>query len=335
MESHRRKKKKRGTDVFCEFNVFMKSEGFWYLSYHPNPDPCQATMTSTMKRALPVFLLLQAMLQVSAQKLDFQESLNGFMLGQYRDAARTSYKEPLIVDVHEDGVEYEIYLLKPDTSLYMIFEYAPQSRDLIWSIQVFGKGYDPDFMGLTLGMSESEVTEIMGRNPDFTKSAGQYGKQIAYDSCNYSFEINPSGELSSIKLIDESYLYFTGSTDEQPPRFSEIKSLLNAEENAEIAEILAPDLEVYVGDTVYYFKSSFQAEMATDYSGIFELIRQYASELEEIVEGNQEAYEQNIRLSVGSNPMHVIKFTDSYRIRELVFKYQYDRYMLWEIALKE
>jgi hypothetical protein len=80
--------------------------------------------------------------------------LNGFRLGQFREAPKNQLKTILQQDKFEDGFEYEIYPVEKDTSVYMIFEYANFDSHTIWSIQLTGnkKGFDCSFKDLKLGM---------------------------------------------------------------------------------------------------------------------------------------------------------------------------------------
>ena len=48
---------------------------------------------------------------------------------------------------------------------------------------------------------------------------------------------------------------------------------------------------------------------------------------------NTLAYEENVRLILGQDPMHVAKFTLNKKYSEIVFKWMFGRYMIWEIKL--
>ena len=38
----------------------------------------------------------------------------------------------------DDGFEFELFLIKPDSTAYMVFEYANWDKNIIWSIQLYG-----------------------------------------------------------------------------------------------------------------------------------------------------------------------------------------------------
>ena len=74
-----------------------------------------------MKKLLLIFMIIAPLWNAMCQ-IDFQTRLGGFMLGQLRECPKNQFGEPLVSEKFDDGFEYEIFLLRPDTSLYMIFE---------------------------------------------------------------------------------------------------------------------------------------------------------------------------------------------------------------------
>jgi hypothetical protein len=279
-----------------------------------------------------IAIALLAFYHISYSQIDFQENLNGFKLGQFKDSPKNHYGNPIVSDKFDDGFEYEIFNLRPDTSLYMIFEYSPDDLNIIWSIQIYGNDHDPNFKGLKLGMPKSEVQEIIG-NPINIIDVGEYGEKWEYDSSNYSFEINTSGILASIKITDESYKYFTEIDITKMVSLEKLQTILKSKDRTQLSKILAPDIELYIDDSLYYFNKSFEEEMLNDESSIFSLIFKYSNDLLNISVGDTLEYEENMRLMMGVNPMSVIKFNDNHKIREIVYKYQFGRYVIWEMPI--
>ena len=135
-----------------------------------------------MKKTL-ILLLIVLSSQLYGQKL--YSLLNGFKLGQYREAPKNEFGMPFQSGRYEDGFEYEIYLLKPDSSLYMIFEYAAGKTDLIWSIQMTANIEksamtltDAGFQSAKLGMKKSAMERILGKASS-TEDMGQYVQKWA------------------------------------------------------------------------------------------------------------------------------------------------------------
>ena len=141
------------------------------------------------RKIITAFLLLLMLSKVNGQTK--VTDLYGFRLGQYRETASNEFGKPFLQDKFEDGFEYEVFLVKPDTSLYMVFEYAVEQTDIIWSIQISGKNTTTDigFKGLRLGADKKQVEQILGK-PENKEDAGVYGKRWDYEKTNYSIEIS-------------------------------------------------------------------------------------------------------------------------------------------------
>jgi hypothetical protein len=78
-----------------------------------------------------LFTLLIIGLTLQTQAQQFYTNLYGFKLGQYREAAKNQLGKPFLSAKYDDGFEYEVFLLKPDTSLYIAFEYAAGKTNII------------------------------------------------------------------------------------------------------------------------------------------------------------------------------------------------------------
>jgi hypothetical protein len=78
---------------------------------------------------------------------DIITELNGFKLRQFKGVVKSEYKEPFQVNNFDDGFVAEIYLIKPDSLAYIIFEYPNWNKEIIFSIQIFGafKEIEPKF----------------------------------------------------------------------------------------------------------------------------------------------------------------------------------------------
>lgn len=282
-----------------------------------------------MKNISTIFLLLSLTLfKVSGQTAIMH--LNGFKIGQYRETARNEFGKPIQNGKYEDGFEYEVFIIKPDTSLYMVFEYAAGHTDVIWSIQVSGSNITAnlDFKGLKLGFDEKEVQRVLGK-PDKKDDVGDYGERWSYDKTNYTVEISKSGKLSSVKITDN---YSSDKPDlSKLPKFDNVVKLLNSKNNADIASILAPGIEIYYKKQTMFFGKSLKTEIETDYSKIFQTIREISNGLDKINISDVNSYEENMRLSFGQNSKHVVKIKTGHTIKEIVFEYINKQYLIWEI----
>jgi hypothetical protein len=284
-----------------------------------------------MKR---VFLILLITIPLFCNAQDFITELNGFSLGQFREVPKNEFKKAFQSDKFEDGFEYEAFFINPDSTVYMIFEYTANDLNIIWSIQVTGSeaGYDCHFKGLSFGMPSKEVARILGK-PGSIIDAGKYGKRWEYKNTNYSVEINPEGKLSSIKIIDKSDELYPKTDTGKLPVFAQYSNTLQSGDRKMISEILAPDIEIYKNDSTYTFKYSIDNEIENDNSGLFGLIDEHSLFLKQINPSDTLQYQENIRLILHQDPLHVAKFRLDDHYSEIVFKWRLGKYLIWEIKI--
>lgn len=281
-----------------------------------------------MKNILTALLLFIGLINVNAQAIVTE--LNGFQIGQFREAPANEFGSPFQKDKFEDDFEYEVFIIKPDSSLYMVFEYAAGKTDIIWSIQITGNDLTTDigFKGLKLGLDKTEVERVLGK-PKNKENMGEYGEKWSFDQTNFSVEISQNGKLSSIKITDN----FSGKKPDvsKLPKFEDVVKILSSENNADIARLLAPGIEIYYKDKTMFFGKSFKTEIESDYSNIFQTIREISKNLNKINTADENSYEESMRFALGQNPKHTIKIKTGHTIKEIVFEYINGQYFIWEI----
>ena len=286
-----------------------------------------------MKYRVATIALLVVAFAVSVQAHPYFTELGGFKLKQYREATQNELGKPFKSGKFEDGFEFDQYFLKAD-ALYMVFEYSAVHTDLIWSIQISGTDATADlgFQNVKFGMDQTAVEKQFGK-PTRKIDVGEYGERWEYDKSNFSFEINPKGKLSSIKIKDISNEVYPKPDAEKISRFTDVLKILTSENNAEIAKLLAPDMELYRGSETLFFSKSMKTELATDYSKIFSIVRELSKDLKNTKTNDPDEYEEDLRISEKLTPKHVIKFKKGHKITELVFSYEWDEFLLWEIRV--
>lgn len=284
-----------------------------------------------MKYLIAFALLLVFVFATDIRAQTFYQEIYNIRLKQFREVPQNELGKPAKTGKYEDGMEYEAFLLKPDASLYMVFQYTAELPDQIWSIQITGSDATADlgFAGLRFGLDKSVIEKQFGK-PTGKANAGEYGERWEYKKSNFSFEINPQGKLSSIKIMDISAEVSGTPQAEKIPRFADVLKILTSKNNAEIAKILAPDMELYKGEQTLFFHKSFKREVETDYSKIFAAIKDLAEDLKAVNPKNADEYEENARLTAGQDVKHVMKFKKG-RIKEIVFKYEWGQFLVWEI----
>jgi len=262
----------------------------------------------------------------------FYAELYGFKLGQYREAARNELGQPFKSDKYEDGFEYEAFLLKPDTSLYIVFEYAAGKTNIIWSIQVSGKESSTEIglKNVKLGIDKIQTEKIFGK-PSSIDNIGQYGFKWAYNETNLSVEISTKGKLSSVKILDRSNELFPSPDFKKIPTFEEIRRILTSSNNSEIINLFSGDIEIYKNGKTYFLKKSCKTEQLTDYSGLIAVIKEITNDLSLVDTKNKEDYQENLRVAHGQDTKYVIKLGSRHKIREIVLKYYGGRHLIYEI----
>jgi hypothetical protein len=282
-------------------------------------------------KALITIIIVVSSLTAQAQR--FYNNLYGFKLGQYREAARTELGKPFKTGKYDDGYEYEAFLLKPDKSLYIIFEYAPVDTSVIWSIQVSGTNSTTGIglHDLTLGTDKTQTEKLIGK-PSSIKNIGEYGEMWGYNQTNLSVELNKRRKLSSVKILDNSHDLFPKGPDlKKIPSFDVIQKTLSSNDNANILKLLAGDIEINYKGNTYYFKKSFLIEQSTDYSGVLAVIKTISKDIASVNTKNPDEYEENMRIALGEDIKHVIKIKHGHLIKEIVLKYFGGQYYIFEI----
>lgn len=284
-----------------------------------------------MKKFITIALLL---LSLNSFSQTIEKVLNGFSLGQYREVPKNELGKIIKSGKFDDGFEYEAFLVEPDGSVYMIFEYANVDLNLIWSAQLTGnkKGFDCGFKGLKLGMTTDEVIKILGK-PSSIEDAGEYGYRWGYDKRNYSVEISPNKVLQGIKLIDMSQEFFPEQDIKNLPDITDIRKVLKTKNRKEIVKMLAPGMEIYKNDSVYYFKKPIEEEIKSDCSGIFGLLNETSDFIKKVNTRKKKQYEENMRLILNQGTQHVAKFRKKNKYYEIVFKYIFGEYLIWEVKM--
>lgn len=284
-----------------------------------------------MKLLFSLVVLLAFVFTINVAAQEYFTDLYGFRLKQYRETALKEFGTPFESEKTDDGFEYDAFMLKPDGALYMVFKYAPDQTDIIWSIQITGTDTAADlgFRATRFGMTAAQVEKQLG-SPTNKVNIGEYGTRWEYNKSNFSVEINTEGKLSSIRIKDISDEVYPTPDLKKIPHFDDVLKVLTSGSNGEIAEMLSPDMELYHAGTTVYFQKSLKNEIAADYSKIFATIRELAKELKAVNHKNPTEYEENGRLTPGQSPKHVMKFKRGGKLKEIVFKYEWGEFLMWE-----
>lgn len=282
-----------------------------------------------MRKLSLFFLIVLVFGVVESFAQQYIYDLNGFRLRQYREAVFNELGEAPQSGAMGDDMEYEAFFLSEEPLVYMVFQYRLPYDGLIFSIQITGDdpSIDLGFRSLRFGASEQDVIKALGQ-PARRIDVGERGTRLEFDKANYSVEINTEKRLSSIRIMDDDVVALPDP--KSIPAFKDMVKTLTSGTNAEISELLAPDMELYVDGKATFFGRRLRTEIASDSSKIFSTIRGLSKELAGVNETKPEEFEANLRLRMGADPMHVIKLKKTKKVREIVLKWNGRRWLLWE-----
>jgi hypothetical protein len=75
------------------------------------------------------------------------------------------------------------------------------------------------------------------------------------------------------------------------------------------------------------YNRKLQHEVDNDASTVFKLVRELIADCSKVNTSDPSAYAVSIRMVEGQNPLHVIKLKKNTRIKEIVLKYQFGKYL--------
>ena len=280
-----------------------------------------------MKYLILLCFLLLFVFSAKAQEQKYYQEIYGIKLKQFREVPHNEFGKPFQTGKYEDGFQNEIYLLKPDRSLYMIFEYHPKLTDQIWSIQISGNDSNADlgFEDFKFGADKSLIEKKFGK-PSEIVDVGERGERWEYQKSNFSVEINTQGKFSSLKIRDISDEVYGTPDVKKIPRWGDVLKILTSGDNEKIANLLAPDMELYSSGKTLFFEKSLKNEIASDHSKIFSTIKELSKDLKKVDTKNSAEYEENMRFTLGQNIKHVIKLKKGQKLKEIVFKYEWGEF---------
>lgn len=269
---------------------------------------------------------------ISAFSQEFVYDLYGFRLGQYREAASNELGAPHQSGKFEDNSEFEYFLLMPDTSLYMIIEYAADHPNVIWSLRITGtsKKTALDFFGLKFGMSEKQVEKKIGK-PDNIMKDDNFGIRWDYPYANYTIGM-VGGKLNTIKI--KSLISTRTPKLYEHPDLVKMYDKLSSDDNKLVAEAVLPSIKItYVGKE-YYFKRSLKTEIITDDSKVFNKLREFAKGLDRINVDDPSQYAEDVQYDKASDPLPMIKVWAGHHYKEIVFRYVNGEFKISRITVE-
>jgi hypothetical protein len=272
---------------------------------------------------------------ILAQKPELVNDLFGFKLGQFRESTTNTLGPIFKSDKFPDNSEFEIFVLKPDSSAYIYFEYSAVLNNIIWAIQISGTNTELDlgFKNLKLGLTKEKVEKILGKASS-KENLDEYGESWIYKDANYNVEISLEGKLSSVKIFNPNFINSL-FTEAKVPSFESILAKLQSENNKTIASILSTDFELFYNNKSSHFKKSWSEEINSDFSKIFTNITLVSKDLEKINTKNISLHKNNKNQEKNESPLLIFKINSSLIVKEIVFKLVNTQFLISEIRCEE
>lgn len=289
-----------------------------------------------MNGAFQTTLLLSLVLPLgvaAAERVPSQRELNGFVIGQHRDATISSLGLPFLEETTSDGWLYLTFLVSEDPLLYWGFKFPPDQMDRLISVQYAG-GPDPGmrpFSGVRLGSTAEEVLGFFGPPVSREKLTDPPAELWRYEGVNYSFEFGDDGRLSSIQIFG-----YDGFGD--PPGFpgpmpwEDVLALLGFTDPERMMDAISSDAEISCdGDYCYVDRSMWST--LTDTTSPFrgELTRVFEALT---TESAWEPAEVLVRLARDGSPCTVYRFGEGSPVMQVVLISEAGEWRIWEIEIR-
>jgi len=276
-----------------------------------------------------------AAVSVGQTRVPSQRELNGFLLGQHKDAIAASFAKVLQIDTTSDGWINRSYLLDRPHRAYMSFKFSHGRLDYATSVQVAGDSGTPmvPFVGIVLGSSRQALLERFG-NPARVEHQNDVNTDLyTYEGSNYSFEIDAHGLVSSIQIFGEDG--FDTLPAKPTPSLDSLAIALKGGREAAL-QYLAPDVEIYRGKRSVRFRHGALADLQADTSELSRALFQGPQSVASIVapvRPDSDVY-LGRRVCPDGGSGWVWKFPAPAAIAELVFKASAGRWRLWEVRYR-
>jgi hypothetical protein len=282
------------------------------------------------------FLALAGILSLAHQngsaQSPSQRELNGFVIGQHRDALEKALGNPYDEQKTGDGWVYLTYMLREDPFAYMTFKFPSKDLDHFISVQIASNAsiQMTPFAGVSLGASADDVTSKIGRPSKTERLVDPPVEVWIYENRNYSFEFDKNKKLVSMQIFG-----FDGFAEKpkEPMPWKDLQTRLRSTDLEGMIAMFAPDAEVYQANELFWIDNSIRNSLSDPKSvfqrGLALVVKALGHEL------TREPANIDLRLwpEVGRMGM-VYKFPDGAPLKEIVMIWQAGDWRVWEVQLR-
>lgn len=281
-----------------------------------------------MKRLLP-FLVSLLPFTAFSQFPPSQRSLNGFLLGQH-EAVLRPLGTPFQEGKDDNGWRYKAFIIDKERASYMLFMFPDTTHEKNFhTIQLTGGSGTKmtSFLGLKLGDPRELVLSRIG-NPSRTRQIEEPEVELlVFEGRNYTLELDPSGKIYSIRLSGSE-----GFNENPAVSYSldSIFAILSTKDPKSILGLLAPDVEVFQGDSVISFHGGAETEIHDPTSPIWRaLVTSDTSFLSVLTDSTLRASgESSLRIFETKRMALVHKFPIPFPLEEIVFVNDYGNFRI-------
>lgn len=264
-----------------------------------------------------------------------QRELNGFLLGQHKDAIAASFASLIQADTTADGWIDRVYLVDRPHHAYMAFKFPRDRIDFAISVQIAGDSGTPmlPFLGLKLGDRRQALLARLGQPSDVKHEADLNLDLYEYAQRNYSVEVSAQGRVSSIQIF--TYDGFPDAPKGVAPSLDSLARALQA--GGDIAlQYLMPDVEVYRGGKTIGFTHGALADLLSDTTSISRALFQGPASVAAMLRDSsfRATADVNLRVWEQGGVGWVSKFPAPAPIEELVWKADAGQWRLWELRYR-
>ena len=265
-----------------------------------------------------------------------QRELNGFLLGQYRLAVTAQYGQPFQTRTTEDGWVQRIYWIDKAKRAYMVFESVPSAPATVYAVQLSGKPGTRmlPFKGLLMGASRQEIYEAFGEPTGMEPLGDIPGESLRYAGRNYSFEVDGSGKLQSIRIV--GFEGFETKADASGPKLAAFIMNVKRRDIDAVMDGLTPDAEIYRGGSeTVSFKHPARRDLNDPSSPMYRALFAGLGGLGSALSAETASPEGRLRLRDNGVIDWVFTYPKGTHLEEIVFKWQAGAWRVWEVAQKD
>jgi hypothetical protein len=261
-----------------------------------------------------------------------RRELNGFVIGQHRDALKKTFGKPYEENNTDDGWVYQTYMLRKDPFAYMIFKFPSDDLDHFISVQIASNEaiQMTPFAGVSLGSTADDVAKKIGRPSKTEQLANPPVEVWKYEKRNYSFEFDKGKKLVSIQIFG-----FDGFAEkpDAPLPWDDLQTRLRSADPDGLMAAFAPDAEIYQTSETFWIDNSMRKSLSDPQS----VFRRSLAIVVKALEHELARQPENIDLRVWPETRRmgtVYKFRDGAPVKEIVMVWQSGEWRVWGIYLR-